>query len=376
MADNRPSTPPRSRAPAAALSPLTPEAVRRMEVNRLKAKAAREQRESEVSRPSSANRSHNSAETGGSAGQKRNHAAYQESPTSYRDARAKGTSTSTTMADRPLDSIQKPARNAAKYYEYDFSKMTDTKGGFLTAEDDPHNKAMKHFENDKDGKPGQMTEAEWQRQRLAKSLRNTYDPVSKGVSVMKDEVVKKCRECGTVEYNYKWDEIFGLTVCDVCKEKLPEKYSLLTKTEAREDYLLTNPELNDETILPHMERPNPHKSNWSNMFLYVRCQVEDYAFSSKRWGSAEALDAEFERRQIETKRRKENKFKSKLADLKKRTKIEAYQRNKRGGAAKFGDDLSDGRHVHEFGRAVDNPETGMPVKTCIECGLEVEELDL
>ncbi|KAK5273388.1 DNA repair protein rad14, partial [Exophiala xenobiotica] len=104
--------------------------------------------------------------------------------------------------------------------------------------------------------------------------------------------------------------------------------------------------------------------------------VEEYAFSEKRWGSAEALDAEFEKRQNEKKKRKENKFKSRLADLKKRTRVEAHQRGRKGGGGNFGDDLGDGKHAHEFGRPVDNPESGIPVKKCIICGLEVEELDL
>lgn len=113
------------------------------------------------------------------------------------------------------------------------------------------------------------------------------------------------------------------------------------------------------------------------MMLYLRFQVEEYAFSERKWGSAEALDEEFVRRETDKKRRKESKFKTKLADLKKRTRVEAHQRARRGGGrGNFGDDMGDGRHVHEFGVPIDNPETGIPVKTCMGCGLEVEELEL
>ena len=93
-------------------------------------------------------------------------------------------------------------------------------------------------------------------------------------------------------------------------------------------------------------------------------------------GSAEALDAEFAKRETEKKKRKDAKFKSKLADLKKRTRVEAYQRSRKGGGGTFGDDLGDGKHFHEFGRPLDNPNTGIPVKQCLTCGLEVEELEL
>jgi DNA-repair protein complementing XP-A cells len=358
----RASTPPPTAAPEAR-SPLTPEQVRRIEINRLKAKALREQRDAEVAKTASFKRSDSSI-----AGQKRSFATYAGTPppATNRDARNEN--------NRPLEAIQ-PARNFTKYVDYDFSKMADTKGGFLTAEDDPHNKAM---HDEKDQKPAHMTQQEWERQQLLRSLRNRQaGPFEPGITVMNDEKQKACRECGTLEVDWKWLEIFSLAVCNACKEKMPEKYSLLTKTEAKEDYLLTEPELKDETLLPHLERPNPHKSTWHNMFLYLRCQVEEYAFSEKRWGSAEALDEEFAKRETEKKRRKENKFKSKLADLKKRTRVEAYQRSRKGGGpGNFGDDMSGGKHVHEFGRPIDNPDTGMPVKTCLACGLEVEELEL
>lgn len=360
---SRPSTPPPHGKQAHAISPLTPEQVRRIEINRLKAKALREQREAQAAKTASLNRPDSSV-----AGQKRTFDTFSGAPASNRDARTE------QNAARPLEAIQ-PARNFAKYVEYDFSKMTDTKGGFLTADDDPHNKAM--HSDEQDTKPSHMTQKEWERQQLLKSLRNQKaGPFEPGISAITDQTTKTCRECGTLEVDWKWLDVFDIAVCSACKDKFPEKYSLLTKTEAREDYLLTDPELKDEKLLPHLERPNPHKSTWHNMFLYLRCQVEEYAFSEKRWGSAEALDAEFERRDAEKKRRKENKFKSKLADLKKRTRVEAHQRSRKGGGGNFGDDLGDGKHAHEFGRPLDNPETGIPVKKCLICGLEVEELDL
>lgn len=362
----RPSTPPRSFSAAGqGGSPLTPEQVRRLEISRLKAKALREEREALVAATAPLKRSDSSI-----AGQKRTFATYSaQAPPTVRDARTEATS-----INRPLETIQ-PARNFAKYVEYDFSKMTDTKGGFLTAEDDPHNKAL---HADTEGKPANMTLKEWELQQLKRSLRQQRaGPYEPGISNnFSDKEPVKCRECGILEVDWKWHEVFNVAVCKACQDKFPDKYSLLTKTEAREDYLLTDPELKDEALLPHLSKPNPHKSTWHDMFLYLRCQVEEYAFSEKKWGSAEALDEEFSRRETEKKKRKETKFKNKLADLKKRTRLEAHQRRGKGGGGNFGDDLGDGRHVHDFGRPVDNPKTGIPVKTCVECGFEVEELEL
>ena len=124
-----------------------------------------------------------------------------------------------------------------------------------------------------------------------------------------------------------------------------------------------------------MSKPNPHKSHWHDMMLFLRYQVEEYAFNTK-WGSAEALDAEFERREANKKKQKEDKFKSKLLELKKKTRTEAYRKAMRTGAkgGTFGDAIGGGRHEHEWGRTVENAD-GASVKTCVECGMEVEELE-
>jgi DNA-repair protein complementing XP-A cells len=158
-----------------------------------------------------------------------------EAPRTLRDGRANAAST-----DRPLDSIR-PARNFTKYAEYDFSKMTDTKGGFLTEDDDPHNKALHGRERAVEVKPAHMTQ-EWERHQLLRSLQqDRAGPFEPALSVLDDKSKQKvCRECGNLEIDWRWEEAFRCLVCNACKEKFPEKYSLLTKTEAREDYLLTD----------------------------------------------------------------------------------------------------------------------------------------
>ncbi|KAL3465459.1 XPA protein C-terminus-domain-containing protein [Aspergillus heterothallicus] len=365
MEKSRPSTPPPP-AGGAPQSQLTPEQLKRIEINRMKAKALREQREAE--------RAAAVAGAGPIKGVKRSYSTLtaSETPTTLRDA-----NNTATASDGPLNSI-KPARNFTKFVEYDFSKMTDTKGGFLTEEDDPFNKAL-HVKDGKEEKPPNMTQKEWERKQLIDSLRrDRAGPFEPGISVLDDKSEqKRCRECGNLEIDWKWEAELKCCVCHGCKDKFPEKYSLLTKTEAKEDYLLTDPELRDEELLPHLERPNPHKSTWNNMMLYLRYQVEEYAFSPKKWGSPEALDAEFEKRENEKKRRREAKFKSKLDDLKKRTRVEAYRRNRQGAAGgSFGDEIGKaGRHVHQWGRSIMDPETGIGTKKCVDCGMEVEELE-
>ena len=103
--------------------------------------------------------------------------------------------------------------------------------------------------------------------------------------------------------------------------------------------------------------------------------MEEYAFSEEKWGSAEALDEEFARRQREGKERKEKKFKNKLNELKRRTRVDAYKRARGGGGGEFGDTIGNERHEHDWGRSVEDPETGLMKKRCEGCGMEVEELE-
>jgi DNA-repair protein complementing XP-A cells len=138
------------------------------------------------------------------------------------------------------------SRKFSKYVDYNFSAMTDTKGGFLSTEDDPWNKSMSTGVAASgppvaEQKPAHMSAAEWERMQLLRKLqRNKSGPFEPSLSVLADEKTKKrCRECRTVEIDFVWEEVFGCAVCNTCKEKYPEKYSLLTKTECKEDYLLT-----------------------------------------------------------------------------------------------------------------------------------------
>lgn len=116
--------------------------------------------------------------------------------------------------------------------------------------------------------------------------------------------------------------------------------------------------------MPHLSQPNPHKSTWSNMMLYLKYQVEEFA--QKKWGSFEEMDREFERRTAEKKKRSENKFKAKLHELKKRTRVDAWKRE-------HGREGRETRHEHVWSALVEK-ETGETVKTCEECGFELEEM--
>lgn len=44
----------------------------------------------------------------------------------------------------------------------------------------------------------------------------------------------KCKECQTIDIDHSFKKTFGCLVCNKCKNDLPEKYSLLTKTECKQ----------------------------------------------------------------------------------------------------------------------------------------------
>ncbi|KAI9311835.1 XPA protein C-terminus-domain-containing protein, partial [Dichotomocladium elegans] len=234
------------------------------------------------------------------------------------------------------------------FYEYDLSTIVDSKGGFLVEET--------------------------KEDKLIKSRREATTKIAPYLRIVKRSMLTlamsadpsenpKCRDCESLDVDPTFFQVFHLAVCPNCKEKFPERYSLITKTEAKEDYLLTDPELRDPELLPHWSKPNPRKATWNNMMLYVREMVEEYAF--KKWGGEEGLDAEYERREIQKKEKKEKKFKEKLADLRRRTMTSTWERKRQKGP-----------HKHVFGTPEEDPATGSTTETCIECGLVVESEEL
>ncbi|CAG8728554.1 2998_t:CDS:2, partial [Racocetra fulgida] len=197
-------------------STLSPEVKKRIEENRFKAMAIQLERLQ--------NRSNRTSQT----------------PTEQQNTES---TTSTNASNR--EEKLRPMKKFQNYADYDFSKMENTRGGFLLEDSVDNSK-----------------------KRKLRELEPEDPPINPILSEN-----PRCKECKSVEIDYQFHRTFRINICKTCKEKFPEKYSLLTKTEAKE--------------------------------------VEEFSF--KKWGGAEALDKEFEKRQNEKKKRKDKKFKSKLA---------------------------------------------------------------
>ncbi|KAF9152478.1 hypothetical protein BG015_005202 [Linnemannia schmuckeri] len=236
-----------------------------------------------------------------------------------------------------------PKNEWTKFYDYDLSKMKDTRAGFIQDVEDDKKRDVED-ENSKKRK--------WE---------PTVAQPDPSIFLGADDNYE-CQDCTSIDVDFQLLRYFHVPVCIGCRDAQPEKYSLLTKTECRADYLLTDPELRDTDLFSFWERPNPKKSTWNNMMLYLRCQVEEFAF--KKWGGPEGLDKEFEKREREKEARKEVKFKKELRDLRNKTRTSVWQDKRMQQRPKI--------HKHNFGTALVDPESGASVQTCVECGIQVE----
>lgn len=208
------------------------------------------------------------------------------------------------------------------YCDYNLSNLVDTKGGFLA---DP------------------STESK---------IQISWDPVLDLVNQI------RCYLCSSLEIDQNYQKYFHINICKHCI-KSDSKYSLLTKTEVKGDYLLTESEVRDSERLPHWEKPNPHSKTYSNMMLYLRSQVEDFAIS--KWGSLEMLDLEFEKRELAKKASKVKAFKKKNKELRSKTMLQREYSNK--------------DHVHSWSESRPSGKEGWMEQLCTDCGLlkEFEE---
>jgi DNA-repair protein complementing XP-A cells len=177
---------------------------------------------------------------------------------------------------------------------------------------------------------------------------------------------QRCKDCGSLDVSVKFLEIYSLVVCKPCIKSSPDRYSLLTKTEVKQDYLLTESELKE---LPCWTKPNPLSKTYSNMLLYARCQVEDFAL--KKYGSLEALDEEFSKREALKDHRKKLKFKKKSLELRKKTLLQGSSSAVRTSSSLLskGKDLD---HEHCWGtpEPVEKEDGDWEKQTCSTCGLD------
>ncbi|CCC70013.1 hypothetical protein NCAS_0D04320 [Naumovozyma castellii] len=268
---------------------------------------------------------------------------------------------------RPLDNKIRPSVRKEDYIEYDFATMKNLHGGYINPEDRTSGYDYDfddEFGNDI-GSKKQKSLDDWKREQQERKALYENAPPPEHISK-----APKCIECNiNIEMDPVLNDVFKLQVCKSCAKDHPEKYSLLTKTECKEDYFLTDPELNDPELFHRLEKPNPHSGTFARMQLFVRCEIEKFAW--KKWGGEEGLDKEWQRREEGKSERREKKYQKQIKEMRIRTRAQEYTVKLR--ERKYGK-----THVHQFSEPIEGgkDEDGNTIsrRRCIECGLETEEV--
>lgn len=165
-----------------------------------------------------------------------------------------------------------------------------------------------------------------------------------------------CEECGRdfVE-SYLYDK-FSKVVCDACKD-MDEKHRLITKTDAKDRYLLKDTDLDKrEPTLKFILKKNPHNNRWGEMKLFLESQVAERALEI--WESDEKLEEERERRNANKDKQKQKKFDKKVNELRMAVRGSLYKK-------------MTGGHQHEYAPESYNEADDTYTKTCETCGHSV-----
>lgn len=88
---------------------------------------------------------------------------------------------------------------------------------------------------------------------------------------------EQCSECNEPFIESYLLKNFEYAVCDKCRDP-DEKHSLITRTEAKNEYLLKDCDLDKrDPPLKCIIRKNPHNVRWGEMKLYLHLQIEKRA---------------------------------------------------------------------------------------------------
>lgn len=163
----------------------------------------------------------------------------------------------------------------------------------------------------------------------------------------------ECRECGDVFAGSYLLDNFDYSVCDKCHDK-EEKHKLITKTEAKDEYLLKDCDFDRrEPNLRYVSKKNPHHKR-GEMKLYLEFQV--YKRAMEVWGSEEELDRMKEERVEKKDAAKVKRFDKKLKELKMNMRSSVFAKNIAAS------------HEHVFGEETFNEEDDNYSHTCNICG--------
>uniref|UniRef100_A0A8C3KSV9 XPA, DNA damage recognition and repair factor n=1 Tax=Calidris pygmaea TaxID=425635 RepID=A0A8C3KSV9_9CHAR len=164
-----------------------------------------------------------------------------------------------------------------------------------------------------------------------------------------------CGDCGKEFMDSYLMQHFDWATCDNCRD-VEDKHKLITRTEAKEEYLLKDCDLDKrEPVLRFIVKKNPHNSRWGDMKLYLKLQV--IKRSLEVWGSEESLQEAKELRRDTREKMKQKKFDKKVKELRRAVRSSLWKKEA-------------SIHEHEYGPE-ENIDEDTFKKTCTVCGHEL-----
>ncbi|XP_001601437.1 DNA repair protein complementing XP-A cells homolog [Nasonia vitripennis] len=165
-----------------------------------------------------------------------------------------------------------------------------------------------------------------------------------------------CQECSKEFKDSYLLQKFEYLACDDCRDN-DGKHSLITRTEAKQEYLLKDCDLDKrEPALKYVLRKNPHNVHWGEMKLYLQIQIEVRALEV--WGSEENLLEEREKREVKRQETKIKKFNKKVKKLRMEVRSSLYDKTQKAS------------HTHQFGEDTYNEDDDNYTHACTICGFE------
>lgn len=132
----------------------------------------------------------------------------------------------------------------------------------------------------------------------------------------------------------------------------PDRHVLITRSEAKEEYLLKDCDLDSrDPPLKFISRKNPHKTSWAEMKLYLHSQVLKRALEV--WGNMEKIESEKAVREDKKELGKVKKYNKELKKLRMNVRSTLY-------------DKTTVHHKHEFAEEV-FVEEDTYTRSCIQC---------
>ncbi|KAL8565210.1 hypothetical protein ACOMHN_001108 [Nucella lapillus] len=133
-----------------------------------------------------------------------------------------------------------------------------------------------------------------------------------------------------------------------------EKYELITKTDAKNKYLLKDVDFDvREPALKFILRKNPHNPHWGDMKLFLELQVA--ARAKEVWGDEEKMEDAKEQRSVNKEKAKKKKFDKRVKELRMTVRSSLWRK-----------DMS--AHEHQYGEETFDEDSDEYSKTCSTCG--------